>query len=77
METNTIFDYVSRWKYLIIGLSIAASVVFSFYLKSIQEYTASVTIEYKNPDAKYGYTPDGTIIDPSEIYSANIISKVI
>lgn len=77
METNTIFDYVSRWKYLIIGLSIAASVIFSFYLKSIQEYTASVTIEYKNPDAKYGYTPDGTIIDPSEIYSANIISKVI
>lgn len=62
---------------MIVGASIAASIIFSFYLKSIQEYTASVTIEYKNTDAKYGYTPDGSMIDPSEIYSANIISAVI
>lgn len=43
----------------------------------MQEYAASVTIEYINKDASKGYTPNGQPITLTDIYSSDVISKVI
>lgn len=77
---KTIFKilyYIKKFLIAIILFCIIALFVCYSFLNSKQHYTASVTIEYTNPDATNGYAPDGTKIDPTEIMSSKNIANVI
>lgn len=72
-----ILQYVKKFVIWIVLFCIIAVLGTYMFLNKKQSYTSSVIIEYTNQDAKQGYAPDGTEIDPSEILSSNLISNVI
>lgn len=67
---------LKKYKFLIIGVSMMATMVCFALLSGQQSYTATAIIEYINEDAEAGKAPDGTIIDPSEIYSSEVMKQV-
>ncbi|MDD3333908.1 MAG: diguanylate cyclase [Eubacteriales bacterium] len=76
MQQFQLFRYLKRWRYLIALVILVGSALFYFYAASNQTYTASITIRYTNAGAVDGLRPDGTEIDPTEIYSSNIINRI-
>lgn len=76
MPQFQIFRYLKRWRYLIALVILVGSTLFYLYSADKQTYTAHVTIRYTNSSAAEGLRPDGTKIDPTEIYSSNIINRV-
>lgn len=69
--------YIKKWLPIIVLFCIAATVLTYYYLQTKQSYTASVTIEYTNQSASSNYNPDGTLIDPAEIYDAKVIARTL
>lgn len=67
---------IKRYKLLIIGLSLLAGLACFIFLNQQQSYTAVAIIEYTNKEAVDGLAPDGTEIDPSEIYSTEVMKQV-
>ena len=67
---------MKKYKLWIIGLSLLAGIVCFFVLNRQQSYTATAILEYTNEEADQGLAPDGTTIDPSEIYSAEVMKQV-
>jgi len=72
-----IFRYLKRFSVLIFLVAIVGAAAIYFYADNKQEYTASVIIKYTNSGVKDGYTPDGSELDVSEIYSAAVISQAM
>ena len=56
--------------------SLVMGMLFYSYFSGKQTYTASAIIQYKNEGAVKGQAPDGTEIDVTEIYSAEVMAKV-
>lgn len=77
MKRFEIFRYLKSLRYFVLIFAIIASSVVYFYVTAKQQYTAEAIIEYTSAEAKYGHTPAGTNIDPTEIYSAAVITDVI
>ena len=67
---------MKKYKFWIIGLSLLAGIVCFFVLNRQQSYTATAILEYTNEEASQGLAPDGTTIDPSEIYSTEVMKQV-
>lgn len=67
---------LKKYKFLIIGVSLLMTVVCFSLLSGQQSYTATAIIEYTNDEAEKGKAPDGTTIDPSEIYSSEVMKQV-
>ena len=67
---------MKKYKLWIIGLSLLAGALCFFFLNRQQSYTATAILEYTNPEASEGKAPDGTDIDPSEIYSTEVMKQV-
>ena len=67
---------MKKYKLWIIGLSLLAGVLCFCFLNRQQSYTATAILEYTNPEASEGKAPDGTDIDPSEIYSTEVMKQV-
>ncbi len=67
---------MKKYKLWIIGLSLLAGIPCFFVLNRHQSYTATAILEYTNEDASQGLAPDGTTIDPSEIYSTEVMKQV-
>lgn len=67
---------INKYKVLIIALSLIAGAAFSIFLSQNQSYTATAIIEYTNSRASEGKAPDGTEIDTSEIYCAEVMKEV-
>ena len=67
---------IKKYKFWIIGLSLIAGIVCFFALNRQQSYTATAIIEYTNSSAAEGKAPDGSTIDPSEIYSTEVMKEV-
>ena len=78
MKQFQVFRYLKKYWAAIAVASVTMGVLFWLFTHFfIQTYTATVVIEYTNPEAAMGYAPDGTELDTSEIYAANIMTKVI
>ena len=77
MRNFELLRYLSKWKYLIFIISVLGAFLVYQYAMYNQEYTAQTVISYTNPDAAYGYTPNGTAIDANEIYSSAVITGVL
>lgn len=77
MNNFEVLRYLKKWKYLILIVSVLGSVFVYKYATSNQEYTAATIIRYSNPEAAEGKTPAGDDIDVTEIYSSNVITKVL
>lgn len=77
MKNFEMLRYLNRWKYLIVIVAILGCVLVYFYATSNQVYTAETVIRYSNAEAAEGFTPNGSKIDVSEIYSAKVISAVV
>ena len=60
----------------IIILALLTGGVFYVFLEKRQTYTASALIEYSNAEAAEGKAPDGSKIDTSEIYAADVMKEV-
>lgn len=67
---------MKKYKFWIIGLSLLAGIACFFVLNHQQSYTATAILEYTNEEASQGLAPDGTTIDPSEIYSTEVMKQV-
>lgn len=67
---------IKKYKFWIIAISLLASIVCYVALNAQQSYTAAAIIEYTNKEASEGKTPDGSTIDPSEIYSTSVMKEV-
>lgn len=77
MRTFNFLKYIRKYKYIIFTISIFGLILIYLFSTKRQEYVASVTIEYINKDASKGFTPDGQSIILTDIYSSDVISKVI
>lgn len=76
MKEFKLFSYIRRYKILIVISSLLMGVLFYSYFSRKQTYTASAIIQYKNEKATEGLAVDGTPIDVTEIYSAEVMTKV-
>ena len=76
MKDFKLFSYIRKCWMLIVLCSLVMGVLFYSYFSGKQTYTASAIIQYKNADAVNGLAPDGTEIDVTEIYSAEVMAKV-
>lgn len=77
MRNFQIFCYLKRWMSLIVAFFLVMTGLSYYVLLSRQQYVASAVIRYNNGDAIYGYAPDGSEIDVSEIGSADNLAKVM
>lgn len=77
MRRFSIFEYVKRNRWFVILFFVICTISCWFVLSKKQTYSASVVISYENSGAATGYTPAGTLIDTSEIYSASNAAAVI
>lgn len=77
MNKFNMLKYLSKWKYLIFIVCVMGSLAVYKYVMYNQEYTASTVISFTNSEAKDGKTPSGDDIDPTEIYSAAVITNVL
>ena len=73
MKKFSILRYLKQFSVLIFLFAFIGSLCFYFYGKSQQRYVASTVIQYTNPGAKAGYTPDGSPLLVEEIYSSTVI----
>lgn len=76
MKDFKLFSYIRKCWILIVLSSLVMGVLFYSYFSGKQSYTASAIIQYKNDQAVQGLAPDGTEIDVTEIYSAEVMAKV-
>lgn len=76
MKEFRLFSYIRNYKVVIVLSSLIMGVLFYFYFSGKQTYTASAIIQYKNEQASKGLAADGTEIDITEIYSAEVMTKV-
>ncbi len=76
MKRFRVLDYIKKYQIPIVVLSLLAGLLFALYMQSNQTYTASVVINYTNSRAAEGYAPDGSVIDVSEIYSSQAMTRV-
>lgn len=78
MKEFQILRYLKKYHVVIAALSVMMGIIFYYGAgRFLQSYTAAAVIEYTNKDASLGMAPDGTQIDPTELYGSNIISQVI
>lgn len=77
MKKNSILSYLKKYQVLIVLLSLSMGVLFYLTLQGKQSYTASAMIRYSNQQATEGLAPDGSEIDVSEIYSSQVMIKVM
>lgn len=76
MKDFKLFSYIRKCWMLIVLSSLVMGMLFYSYFSGKQTYTASAIIQYKNAEAVNGLAPDGTKIDVTEIYSAEVMTKV-
>ncbi len=76
MKNFNPIETMKKYKLWIIGLSLLAGIACFFVLNRQQSYTATAILEYTNEEASQGLAPDGTTIDPSEIYSTEVMKQV-
>lgn len=76
MKEFKLFSYIRNYRLIIVISSLLMGVLFYSYFSGRQTYTASSIIQYKNEQASQGLAADGTEIDVTEIYSAEVIMKV-
>ena len=78
MKELDVFRYLKKYRAAIVGISIFVGVVFFLVAQLyIQQYTAVTVIEYTGAHAEEGLSPDGTKIDPSEIYTTNLVAQAM
>lgn len=77
MKKFEIFRYIKKWKYLIIVICILGTYLTYRYAMSKQLYTAHTVLKYANSEARAGMTPSGDKLDVTEIYSSNVITRVL
>ncbi|MDE6893035.1 MAG: hypothetical protein K2P50_14680 [Lachnospiraceae bacterium] len=76
MKEFKLFSYIRNYKVIIVISSLIMGILFYAYFSGKQTYTASAIIQYKNEQASRGLAADGTEIDVTEIYSAEVMTKV-
>ncbi len=76
MQEFKLFSYIRNYKVIIVISSLVMGVLFYSYFSGKQTYTASAIIQYRNEQASQGLAADGTEIDVTEIYSAEVMTKV-
>lgn len=76
MQEFKLFSYIRNYKVIIVISSLIMGVLFYSYFSGKQTYTASAIIQYRNEQASQGLAADGTEIDVTEIYSAEVMTKV-
>jgi len=76
MKELKLFSYIRKYRIIIVLLSLLMGILFYSYFSGKQTYTASAIIQYRNGEAVEGLAPDGTEIDVTEIYSADVMTKV-
>ncbi len=76
MKKFDLLGYIRKFQILIIAVSILAGIMGYTALNRMQTYTASAIIRYANSEADRGKAPDGSDLDTTEIYSANVVSEV-
>lgn len=76
MKPFNLMEYIRKFRFIIVGSLLVSGIIAFLALNYIQTYTASAIIRYSNSGAKEGLAPDGTEIDVSEIYSAEVLNQV-
>ncbi len=67
---------IRKYQFVIIAAAVLAGIAAVYIFNRIQTYTATTVVEYTNEAAEEGLAPDGTNIDTSEIYSADVMKEV-
>ena len=77
MKEFQLLRYLSRGKFLIIIVALVGAIWVYSYANSQQVYTATTVIRYENTGIEDGFTPNGSKLDVSEIYSSTVIKGAI
>lgn len=67
---------IKKYRLFILAAAVLSGLGAMFLFTWMQSYTATTVIEYTNDTAEQGLAPDGTEIDTSEIYSADVMKEV-
>ncbi|MDE6836769.1 MAG: GGDEF domain-containing protein [Acutalibacter sp.] len=78
MKELDVFRYLKKYRMVIAIVSVLAGAVFFLVAQfRIQQYTAATVIEYTGSQAGEGLSPDGSDINPSEIYATNLVAQAM
>ena len=77
MREFKLLRYFKKWWWLVAVCSVLGGIAFSRYAISSQTYVAQTVLSYTNTEAATGQSPDGTVIDPTEITSSWVISEAL
>lgn len=76
MREFDIFKYLKHWKISVI-FALVFAIAVGYFFNSRQEIKTTVNLRYTHPDIEEGRYPDGTKVNIDEIYSADVISRII
>ncbi len=77
MKKFELLRYIKKFSVFILLFAILGSCTIYKYSVNNQQYTATVNISYTNDGIVNGYTPDGTALDVTEIYSSTVIAQAL
>lgn len=77
MKHFDIIRYLKKWWPIVVLMSSLAGVFFMRYAENRQSYTAQCIIKYTYAQAEEGMTPNGEILDVSEIFSSAVVKQAI
>ena len=78
MKELDVFRYLKKYRMVIAIVSVLAGAIFFLVAQfRIQQYTAATVIEYTGSQAGEGLSPDGSDINPSEIYATNLVAQAM
>ncbi len=72
-----IFQYIFKWKFVIIAVIIAAVIAVFAYIEVNQTYSSTAVLQMNDSSIANGTTPDGNKYDAYEITSPSVLSNVI
>ncbi|MDO4487908.1 MAG: diguanylate cyclase [Eubacteriales bacterium] len=77
MKKFDVFRYLRTFGLLIAVFVLLGVAAVFLYVRENQQYTANVSIKYTNREIEEGMAPDGSKLDPNEIYSTPVISNAM
>lgn len=77
MRDFNLARYIKRGLAFILAITMLGGLGAAAYCSKKQTYVATAKIKYCGDGVSDGYTPDGTVLDSTEVYSPTVISRAL
>lgn len=77
MRDFSLTRYIRSGLAFILAISVIGGLMAAFYCAKKQTYVATAKIKYCGDGVSDGYTPNGAVLDSTEVYSPTVISRAL